>query len=391
MNEQKEKKRVVPPPLPAIAEQLARVDHHLLRVLKKRQKLAILVERRKEFEGNAPIIRKEIETKRIAQFKALAKEEGIDPDFAHALLYSIISESCRTQLCLRQEAAQKEKRETGKEEWHQGLKKALLELAAAIAPSYDQEYGANAPFATRLCMAFEERAIKQAMESRNVRLDSGLAIDLGCATGRTALMMSPHFEKVIGYDISSEMVAQAKAKLATGEITNAEFAVQDIEEGIPLPDSSVSLAVMNLGTASDIRNLKRVLFAIKRVLRPNGAFALSFYNAGALFYHWPIPWPISLKAEVDLVDHCLDVRYGQRTYQIYARAYTTREISILLKDAGLKVSTLMTFPAMASILPNGFFGEGSGEKAFEKIVEEVDEKLTGADHGAYILATGEKT
>jgi ubiquinone/menaquinone biosynthesis C-methylase UbiE len=183
------------------------------------------------------------------------------------------------------------------------------------------------------------------------------------------------------------MITCAVAKAEAGDFGNVSFNVADVENQLTIPNDSVSLVVMNLGTASDVPNLRAILATIHRILRKEGHFILSFYNSSALFYRWFIPWPISLIAEVNQTKHCLDVHSGKNVFQIYARPYTVREVTGYIKSAGLVVSDVTTYPALASILPDEFFDDSEAGEA----ITEIDRKLINGDQGAYIIATGKKS
>lgn len=143
---------------------------------------------------------------------------------------------------------------------------------------------------------------------------------------------------------------------------------------------------MNLGTASDVRNIQIVIAEITRILKKDGRFILSFYNAGALFYQWFIPWPIGLTAEIDTVKHCLNVRLDGKIFQVYAKPCTVREVKQLLGRNKLVVSQIQTYPTIAAILPDEFFKEDASKKA----IAAIDNQLASMDKGAYILVTGRK-
>src|SRR3989344_4957312 len=177
-----------------------------------------------------------------------------------------------------------------------------------------------------------------------------LAIDLGCATGVISFDIASRFKKVIGYDISPDMVAVANRKKLERGLGNLDFINKDIESGINLPDNSVSLAIMNMGTGSDLKNTKGVIAEIKRVLRPSGKFLISFYNAESLLNKVGfIPWPMTLSAYVDPDRRCLTVSYENNVYFLYARSRTVEEVKTLLSEFEVDVCT---YPTLASILPN---------------------------------------
>ena len=51
----------------------------------------------------------------------------------------------------------------------------------------------------------------------------GYALDIGCGTGKYSLALSPYFEKVIGTDISDNMINAAKRRSLNEEIKNTDY------------------------------------------------------------------------------------------------------------------------------------------------------------------------
>ena len=395
-NEGDEKKRRVNRfDLKELGQQLAEIDRHLVAVLARRNFLAQQVEQWKTLEEVDPIkqaiIRPGIETERLTSFAQFAESKGVSPDFARVILWAIIAESCRVQINQKQTRNIEEEKlfESDRPAWLRLMKANLLKLTTMVAPAlYDTEmYGDKAPFATRTYMIHEDAILQREISTLRAAGQLSVAVDMGCATGRWSLRLAPHFEKVTGYDISPEMIKRAVTKSEAEGVKNVSFVETDIESTLPIPKDSVSLVVMNLGTASDVPNLRGILATIHRILRKDGRFILSFYNSSALFYRWFIPWPISLIAEVSQTKHCLDVRSGKDIFQIYARPYTIREVTNYIRKSGLTLSEATTYPAMASILPDEFFEDKEAEKA----IKEIDRKLVSDDQGAYIIATGRKT
>ena len=87
--------------LPIIGERLARVDRKLVELLRARALLSEEVARCKMLEGKT-ILQMKTEKKRINQFVSWAKELGLDQEFARALYFLIIAESCRIQISIKE-------------------------------------------------------------------------------------------------------------------------------------------------------------------------------------------------------------------------------------------------------------------------------------------------
>ncbi len=372
--------------LKEIGDKLDILDYILMSLLAKRNFLALLVERFKHAKGD-PIIRLPIEDVRIEKAAKWAEQFNINPHFARAIMYFIIDESCKVQL------AELQKTQTtpviidlNDEQWYEQLKNNLLLLTEAIAPQYDETYTLNPSFAVASYSRFEEKIIKRLIQELP---SHDLALDLGCATGEISLLLAKQFSKVIGFDISPKMIELASKKLTAKNNERIRFEIADIENGLPVKDSSVSLIIMNQGTAGDIRGIKDLIQEIERVLRKGGTALLSFYNADALHYGFKfIPWPVGLNAEINPKAECLDVQLpNKKIVSIFARAYTVEQIKNLFPHTFYFPQEPQTFPTLSSILPDYFFKDGKAKE----IIEGLDEQLKDLNHGSYITVVVKKT
>lgn len=372
--------------LEELGSRLARVDILLMTLLKRRLELALQVGTYKMKRG-LPSIRLKVENQRLAKIRAWARKNKMNPHFAEAMLYGIISESCKQQLIqLQRTSKRKLKDPENDDQWYQVLKGNLLRLTEEWSKSYDKDYDA-AYFATHAYVEYEGCILQQEIAQLSKR---GSVLDLGCATGRLTFQLAAKFKEAVGYDLSPHMIKRARAKLCRGkgQFPGTHFDRADIEEGIPQPDGSASLVVMNLGTASDIRNIGRVLQEVSRVLKSGGRFFLSFYNRDALVYRWDfIPWPTGLAAEINVQKHCLDVHSANQLFSVYARPYTVEEVNGLFSD-GMSVSNVCTYPTISSILPSELFED---QPAVQRSITAIDRQLAESNMGAYIIATGFKS
>ena len=120
-----------------------------------------------------------------------------------------------------------------------------------------------------------EDYVKYILEDDLIKKDPQEAcmLDLGCGIGRMTRFMALDFKKVIGIDISGEMIRQGKEALQKKRYSNVEFIETD-GESIPLKDSSVdvvfSYIVFHHMKTKEIveKNFKEVY----RVLKPGGLF-----------------------------------------------------------------------------------------------------------------------
>ena len=109
--------------------------------------------------------------------------------------------------------------------------------------------------------------------------ESALIIDLGCGRGASlfhAYKMLGDSGKIIGIDISKEMIGKTKQEIRNRGINNIEFHEMDIED---LKFSSDQFDVALCGfSLSFLPDLKKGLSEIRRVLKPGGVFVSSTFG-----------------------------------------------------------------------------------------------------------------
>jgi len=101
-------------------------------------------------------------------------------------------------------------------------------------------------------------------------------LDLGCGAGFDTLlaaqMVGPN-GKVIGVDMTPEMIAKARTNAEKMGPANVEFFLEEIED-LPLPDASVDLVFSN-GVFNLCSDKPKVLSEVFRVLKPGGRLQMA--------------------------------------------------------------------------------------------------------------------
>jgi SAM-dependent methyltransferase len=99
-------------------------------------------------------------------------------------------------------------------------------------------------------------------------LPTGTALDAACGTGRYASYLAARGHRVIGVDISPDMLVRARARVLRGW-----FLLGDLRQ-LPLPADAVDLVVSGLALAH-VPVLEPVMTEFARVLRPGGHLVIS--------------------------------------------------------------------------------------------------------------------
>ncbi|CAF4433916.1 unnamed protein product [Rotaria socialis] len=103
------------------------------------------------------------------------------------------------------------------------------------------------------------------------RKDDDLVIDIGCGTGQSTILLAPHFQRIIGYDISEYQVKKANE---TNTHSNINYKVI-VGSDIPHEDSSVALVIS--AQAAHWFDLPYFYKEVKRTLTIKGVLALFGY------------------------------------------------------------------------------------------------------------------
>lgn len=93
-------------------------------------------------------------------------------------------------------------------------------------------------------------------------------LEIGCGTGSTALRLAPFTGRLLATDVSPDMVAIAREKLAAQPVPQLGFAVADADAPMARPGEYDAVLAFNL--LHLVVDLDRALLLAMRALRPGG-------------------------------------------------------------------------------------------------------------------------
>lgn len=164
-----------------------------------------------------------------------------------------------------------------------------------VSAAYDSLAG---EYASRLASDLNDAAFERWLLERVVDLAAGHPVaDVGCGPGLISAYLRDHGARVVGWDVSAEMVAQAR--LAHPDIT---FEVGDLRRLMRPVDADgwgVVLAWYSMVHLAD-SELRDAIFALARPLRSDGYVVLSLF-AGPSIRHVAELWDIPV--DLDFVHH----------------------------------------------------------------------------------------
>ena len=142
---------------------------------------------------------------------------------------------------------------------------------AAAAAAY---FEANADeWDTVRGLQIEESAVEARMLSLLGGEKSELFVDLGTGTGRMLTLFADSFENGVGFDLSREMLAIARANLERAEVTNAQVRLGDLFS-LPLESAATDVVCIH----QVLHFLAEPAAAVKeaaRLLKPGGKLIIS--------------------------------------------------------------------------------------------------------------------
>lgn len=184
-------------------------------------------------------------------------------------------------------------------------------------------------------------------------------LDLGSGGGFDCFLASKQVGptgRVIGVDMTPEMIAKARANATKVAATNVEFRLGEIER-LPVADRSVDVILSNC--VVNLSPDKAAVFReAARVLKPGGRLAIADVVATA-------PVPEAIRNEIALHAGCV------------AGAATVEELAAMLHAAGLTDVRIQVRPESREFIRDWFPGTGAENYVASATIEALRPRTQG--------------
>ena len=118
----------------------------------------------------------------------------------------------------------------------------------------------------------DPRSLGRLVELAQVQPD-WLVLDVATGTGHTALAFAPHVDRVVAFDLTSQMLTEARKLAGSGNVSRVQFVLADIHE-LPFDDERFDDGTYDLVTcrraAHHFRDINFALEEMVRMLKPGG-------------------------------------------------------------------------------------------------------------------------
>ncbi len=180
-------------------------------------------------------------------------------------------------------------------------------------------------------------------------------LDLACGAGRHCVELAKRGYRVTGYDLSGELLKEARSAARTAK-QDVAFVQGDMRE---LPYHGAFDAVINMfssfGYFEGVDEDRKVLAGVARALKVRGKFLMERFNRESLAYELPLQgWRVGSDGSVILQEDTFDVlrgrydtrqividRNGTREHVGSVRAYTLPELKDLFDASGLPIHRVL--------------------------------------------------
>lgn len=227
-----------------------------------------------------------------------------------------------------------------------------------------------------------------------ISLDKPIALDVGCGTGIQSLRLAKLGYKVIGIDISENLIEIAKQKLENYGIKDAEFIVLNAET-IPFDNEMFDVVNCCGPTLPFIEKWENTLSEISRVLKPNGKFLLEVEGKWNFDIFWEVINAIGFnflgydESLKDSLSHFKNLRIGHKidysfklesgeSVSMPLKLFTSSEIKKSLISNNLIIKKKLGLHSITNLIPSTILHDAKPNrfvKLLFKLLSGIEKKV----------------
>jgi ubiquinone/menaquinone biosynthesis C-methylase UbiE len=199
---------------------------------------------------------------------------------------------------------------------------SIVKYYEGLAKDYDHRF--NNPRLDYM-RSVEKRALLDSLKP-------GIILDIGCGTGEQALFLAKKGYRVLGMDISKEMIKIAADRIKEAELEDNVSLITASAEALPFRDKSFEGSISIFGVFSHVPGASHAFQEMHRVLKNGSRAIITVVNRWNLtwwiktFFSGRMNWLIyALKSKEYIVD-------GLWTYY-----FSKSELKKMLQEIGFKV------------------------------------------------------
>jgi ubiquinone/menaquinone biosynthesis C-methylase UbiE len=167
-----------------------------------------------------------------------------------------------------------------------------------------------------------------------------LLVDIACGNGRHLIPAAKHYIKVIGIDVSKNLLKIVEEKLDCEKIKNTDLLHSDASI-IPLKDETIDIAlfIAALHNIKDRINRINTLNELKRILKPDGLALISVWSREQERFKDYFSEK-EVDNNIEYGDITLYWKQDKLNVPRFYHLYDKKEFISEIKEAGLKIKNI---------------------------------------------------
>lgn len=229
--------------------------------------------------------------------------------------------------------------------------KVVAEAYDAMAEEYDVFDYRTGPFFIN-----DYRTCNHYLEKLLPFWKNRVVLDVGCGTGLQTIQFAAQASRVIGVDLSEQLIRKAEFKVKSLGFKNVTLIRGDAIE-LPLPDNSVDYVSSYGDVIGHIPGYDRAFSEMARVCRPGGIVTIEYDNKWhlGLLYEWKeLLQALQKPSKGDIRVWTYKYLNVQKNVDLVYKTFAFSEIETLLKENNLKLIKVAGIHILSSVIPTQY-------------------------------------